>query len=71
MCEFCENISELEYINNSAFKGWYPPKNKDQLVKYDDKFGIWSDGGGDPFMAGICVDEVKFCPKCGVDLREE
>lgn len=72
MCEFCENIDEMHIIENGYFKGGYLPSyNRNQIVKDKDKFHIWSDGGGDPFQCGICVENISFCPKCGRNLSLE
>lgn len=69
----CEEIQTYEKITKGPFRGgYYPPKNEDSIV-YDPKtktFDIWSDGGGDPFQAGPCVENIKFCPVCGKKLKE-
>lgn len=71
MCEFCKNIDEMHVIEDGYFKGQYlPNKNENQIVKDGDKFHIWSDGGGDCFQCGICVEDIAFCPKCGEKLTE-
>lgn len=70
---FCEEIQTYEKITKGPFRGgYYPPKNEDSIV-YDPKtktFDIWSDGGGDPFQAGPCVEDIKFCPVCGKELKK-
>jgi len=72
-CEFCNNIQKYVEIKQGEFKGkYYPEKNIDSIV-YDelrDTFDIWSDGGGDSFQAGIVVEGIRFCPKCGRVLKE-
>ena len=68
----CENIAELEYVREGAFRGGcYPSTNKDQIVHDEDGYYIWSDGGGDSFMAGIMsFGAIGFCPCCGRKLGE-
>lgn len=69
MCEFCENIEVMHFIKQGAFKGQYlPDTNRDQIVKDGNQYHIWSDGGGDSFQAGICVEDIAYCPKCGRKL---
>lgn len=74
MCEFCENINPLKMVKNKFFHGLYPEKNEVGLVSYEEDgekcFAIWSDGGGDPFCAGIDVDYINFCPICGMKLGD-
>lgn len=71
MCEFCENIDEMHIIKDGCFKGQYlPNNNRNQIVKDEDKFHIWSDGGGDPFQCGTCIENILFCPMCGRKLSE-
>lgn len=67
----CKDISELELVKSGAFKdGYYPATNKDQIVHDEEGYYIWSDGGGDPFMAGCmsAFGAIKFCPCCGREL---
>lgn len=69
MCEFCKNISMLKKMKRGPFRGFVvPDTNENQLVQYGDAFHIWSDGGGDPFQSGVCVENVRFCPICGRKL---
>lgn len=69
MCELCDNISKLTKMKKGPFREWYvPDKNENQIVSDDDGFHIWHDGGGDPFLSGICIKNIKFCPICGRKL---
>ena len=73
VCEYCSEIQHYKYVNNYAFKGWYPPKNRNGIY-YDPNektFHIWSDGGGDSFRAGECMENIKYCPYCGRELKED
>ena len=56
MCEFCENITEMQYANQVS------------IVKDGNQYHIFDDGGGDSFIAGICVEDIAYCPKCGRKL---
>lgn len=73
-CTLCdkESIQELEFVNNSLFKGWYPKKNEISIVYHprDKTYGIWSDAGGDSFLADTIVEDIHFCPICGRKLKE-
>lgn len=69
MCELCDNICELTKMKRGPFKGFFvPAKNQNQLVHDDDGFHIWSDGGGDIFLSGVCIENINFCPICGRKL---
>lgn len=69
MCDLCRTICRLTKMKTGTFKGWaVPDENKNQIVSDDDGFYIWSDGGGDPFLSGICIENVRFCPICGRNL---
>ena len=75
MCDLCENISPLVKITMGVFKGgWYPEKNKIQLVSYEEdgrkRYATWDDAGGDIFLAGIGIDDINYCPMCGRKLTE-
>ena len=72
-CKFCENVQVYEKITKGVFKGGYYPQRNENSIVYDNQnkvFDIWSDGGGDIFMAGVCIDDIKYCPKCGRELRK-
>lgn len=69
MCEFCNDIKPLRWLDNGTFKGYYPEKNESGIVKDEDgNFHYWDDGG-DPFAAGVSIANMKYCPICGRDLR--
>ena len=56
-------------MKRGPFKGFFvPAKNQNQLVHDDDGFHIWSDGGGDIFLSGVCIENINFCPICGRKL---
>ena len=73
-CEECENIERLKIARKGAFKGYYAPScNVNQIVYDPDEkcFGLWDDGGGDDYTAGIKFYYVKFCPYCGEKLKRK
>lgn len=68
MCEFCCKIGKLEKIKQGAFKGgYYPEKNETQIVEFESAFHLFF-GCSDPFMSGIGIEDIKFCPMCGRKL---
>lgn len=75
-CEFCSNIVDLVKMTKGTFKNWWVPadmKNEIRIVRDPEtnEYGIWSDGGGDPFVSGVMVDNIVACPKCGRMLKGE
>ena len=71
MCEFCCKIGKLEKIKQGAFRGgYYPEKNETQIVEFENAFHLFV-GCSDPFMSGIEIEDIKFCPICGRKLVEE
>ena len=48
-----------------------PQMNVDSIVydKINDAFDLWTDGNGDSFMACAYLEDIKFCPKCGRELK--
>ena len=74
MCELCEDIKPLIYVDNKTFKGWYPEENENQIVRDEDgNFHIWDNGCCDQFVAGITEEfaNINYCPRCGRKLRED
>ena len=72
-CTFCVSIHTYEKATKVALKGFYMPQmNIDSIVydKINDTFDFWTDGNGDSFMACAYLEDIKFCPKCGRELRK-
>lgn len=47
--------------------GIIPKKNETQIVEFENAFHLFV-GCSDPFMAGIEIEDIKFCPMCGRKL---
>ena len=64
MCEFCENIAkdDSEFVQHRFDGG-------DFIYKDEKGHAIFIDTG-DSFCPGI-LNDTKFCPKCGRDLRKQ
>ena len=71
MGEICSRIGKLEKIKKGAFRGgYYPEENKTQIVEHEKEFHLFV-GCCDPFMAGIEIENIKFCPICGRKLVDD
>lgn len=74
MCDLCSKISTLTRVSKGPFKGWSCPETNENQIVYDptdNTYNIWSDGDGDPFQAGLCIQDIKYCPRCARELKGE
>lgn len=71
MCEFCCKIGKLEKSSKELLEAdIIPKKNETQIVEFKNAFHLFF-GCSDPFMSGIGIEDIKFCPICGRKLVEE
>lgn len=66
MCEFCEDISEWDLIKPYAGDKDLPDY---YLVKMDDKYCLYQNSRYADFTE-VALDDIKFCPYCGMSLKE-
>lgn len=67
-CTFCEKINEIDF---EKFKLGVEEPDVSQIVKDIDGFHWWESGGGDPYQAGVALENIHYCPMCGRRLDEE
>ena len=62
MCNFCDNIKDVEYIKKRPF--WERTTEIVQTGEYT--FGLWIECP-DSYYSGIDI-EINYCPICGRKL---
>lgn len=84
MCKYCDDVINLEeykqiiesktHVGNSIFTNelWMELESREYTDDGEDHFYLSidaTDGGGDEFLESEKI-EIKYCPFCGVDLKE-
>lgn len=65
MCDFCDNIKDIEYIEEHPFS-----KKMTEIVQTGEyTFRLWIECE-DCFYGGV-ITKINFCPMCGADLAQK
>lgn len=66
MCEFCKNIGKLEKIKSGHYRGTYKVNDRNsQIIFHNGQFNLYYYGED---CDEVCVENMRFCPKCGRKL---
>lgn len=65
MCDFCNNIKDVEYIRKHP--SW---ERVTEIAQTEENtFGLWVECE-DYYYSGIAM-KINFCPTCGANLAQE
>jgi len=67
MCDFCSNIITKEEYTSLPFLDRIRNFPKTFIMKNKDKYNLWDDCD-DYYYSGVCLYNIKYCPKCGRQL---
>ena len=65
MCDFCDNIKDVEYIKEHHSWGRGP----EIAQTGESTFGLWVECD-DYYCSGVAM-KINFCPICGANLAQE